>query len=64
LKKKLRNKNNKKKKKKKSLVHFNLKKKKKKTSVRSPRKAHTLGPANSFLYVFLLSCALALFGNN
>jgi hypothetical protein len=63
LKKKLRNKNNKKKKKKKSLVHFNLKKKKK-TSVRSPRKAHTLGPANSFLYVFLLSCALALFGNN
>jgi hypothetical protein len=62
LKKKLRNKNNKKKKKKKSLVHFNLKKKK--TYVRSPRKAHTLGPANSFLYVFLLSCALALFGNN
>jgi len=60
LKKKLRNK--KKKKKKKSLVHFNLKKKK--TYVRSPRKAHTLGHANSFLYVFLLSCALALFGNN
>jgi hypothetical protein len=61
LKKKLRNKNNKKKKK--SLGHFNLKKKKK-PSVRSPRKAHTLGPVNSFLYVFLLSCALALFGNN